>query len=64
MRVTYPIGYVTVKVHDIQPNVRQDGREVVFSSNRPGSQGQDIGVSSREAPTILHGTGEPARAYP
>lgn len=34
--------------NDIQPNVRKDGREVVFSSNRAGGQGdQDIWVSSR-----------------
>lgn len=34
--------------NDIQPNVRADGLEVVFSSNRTGSQGQDIWVSTRE----------------
>ncbi|HWQ24663.1 MAG TPA: hypothetical protein VNK94_11215 [Gaiellaceae bacterium] len=34
--------------NDIQPNVRKDGREVVFSSNRAGGQGsQDIWVSTR-----------------
>ena len=35
--------------NDIQPNVRKDGREVVFSSNRAGSIGgsQDIWVSTR-----------------
>ncbi len=34
--------------NDIQPNVRKDGREVVFSSNRTGSVGsQDIWVSTR-----------------
>ncbi|MCZ7590294.1 MAG: hypothetical protein M5U27_15840 [Gaiella sp.] len=33
--------------NDIQPNVRADGLEVVFSSNRTGSQGQDIWVASR-----------------
>ena len=35
--------------NDIQPNVRKDGRELVFSSNRSGSQGQDIWVSTRES---------------
>jgi hypothetical protein len=35
--------------NDIQPNVRKDGREVVFSSNRDGAQGQDIYASTREA---------------
>ena len=33
--------------NDIQPNVRTDGLEVVLSSNRTGSQGQDIWVSTR-----------------
>jgi hypothetical protein len=36
---------------DIQPNVRHDGREVVFASNRPGTLGlQDIWVAAREGP--------------
>jgi hypothetical protein len=35
--------------NDIQPNVRKEGREVVFSSNRAGGQGsQDIWVATRE----------------
>jgi hypothetical protein len=41
--------------NDIQPNVRKDGREIVFSSNRPGSvestpgvPSADIWVSTRE----------------
>jgi hypothetical protein len=49
--------------NDIQPNVRKDGREVVFSSNRPGSLGQDIWLSVRKhiddpwsPPTNLGGT--------
>jgi hypothetical protein len=34
--------------NDIQPNVRKDGLEVVFSSNRPGTLGgQDIWVATR-----------------
>lgn len=36
---------------DIQPNVRKDGREVVFASNRAGTSsfgGQDIWVATRE----------------
>ena len=34
--------------NDIQPNVRKDGREVVFSSNRAGGQGgQDIWFATR-----------------
>jgi Tol biopolymer transport system component len=36
-------------VHDFRPNVRKDGREIVFDSNRvPGSGGQDIWTASRE----------------
>ena len=36
--------------NDIQPNVRKDGREVVFSSNRTGTLGgQDIWVATRES---------------
>ena len=36
---------------DIQPNVRHDGREVVFASNRTGTLGaQDIWVATRNGP--------------
>jgi WD40-like Beta Propeller Repeat len=35
--------------NDIQPNVRADGLEVVFSSNRTGSASQDIWVSTRSS---------------
>jgi hypothetical protein len=36
--------------NEVQPNVRKDGREVVFSSNRAGTLGgQDIWVATREA---------------
>ena len=36
--------------NDIQPNVRKDGREVVFSSNRAGTLGgQDIWVATRNS---------------
>jgi hypothetical protein len=42
-----------VAANDIQPNVRKDGREVVFSSNRTGTLGaQDIWVATR--PTVHH----------
>jgi hypothetical protein len=34
--------------NDIQPNVRKDGREVVFSSNRNTATGQDIYTATRE----------------
>ena len=40
----------TGPANDIQPNVRKDGRELVFSSNRVGGQGdQDIWVSTRSS---------------
>ena len=36
--------------NDIQPNVRKDGREIVFSSNRTGTLGgQDIWVATRRS---------------
>jgi Tol biopolymer transport system component len=36
--------------NDVRPNVRKDGLEVVFDSNRPGSFGQqDIWTASRES---------------
>ena len=34
---------------DIQPNVRKDGREVVFASNRDAAAGQDIWASTRDS---------------
>jgi len=36
--------------NDIQPNVRKDGRELVFSSNRSGTRGgQDVWISTRDS---------------
>ena len=36
--------------NDIQPNVRKDGREIVFSSNRAGGAGgQDIWSATRDS---------------
>jgi hypothetical protein len=36
--------------NDIQPNVRKDGRELVFSSNRSGTLGgQDVWISTRDS---------------
>jgi hypothetical protein len=44
---------------DIQPNVRRDGREVVFASNRPGGLGgQDIWVATRKGPNDSWSTPE------
>jgi WD40-like Beta Propeller Repeat len=42
------VAELSSAANDIQPNVRKDGRELVFSSNRSGSQGQDLWVSTRE----------------
>jgi WD40-like Beta Propeller Repeat len=41
------VGLNSPTANDIQPNVRKDGHEVVFSSNR-GSGGQDIYAATRE----------------
>lgn len=35
--------------NDRQPNVRRDGLEIVFASNRPGSVSNDIWTASRES---------------
>ncbi|MGH8892049.1 MAG: hypothetical protein ACRDWY_01880 [Actinomycetes bacterium] len=43
-----PVAELNGSANDIQPNVRKDGREIVFSSNRTGSQGQDIWASTRD----------------
>ena len=46
-----PVSELNSAGNDIQPNVRKDGREVVFSSNHPyaGAQGgQDVYVSTRK----------------
>ena len=57
-----PVVELNSAGNDIQPNVRRDGREIVFSSNaaHPGAQGgQDIYVATRgprdpwSAPTNL-----------
>jgi hypothetical protein len=45
-------GLNDVAANDIQPNVRKDGLEVVFSSNRAGTLGgQDIWSATRESVT-------------
>ena len=44
-----PVAELNSAGNDIQPNVRKDGREVVFSSNRPGTLGgQDVWVATRD----------------
>jgi WD40-like Beta Propeller Repeat len=46
-----PIGELNdAAANDIQPNVRKDGREVVFSSNRSGTLGgQDLWIATRRS---------------
>jgi hypothetical protein len=47
-----PVSELNSAGNDIQPNVRKNGRELVFSSNQayPGAQGgQDIYVSTRDS---------------
>jgi hypothetical protein len=46
-----PVAELNSAAMDIQPNVRRDGREIVFASNRGGATafgGQDIWVATRE----------------
>jgi hypothetical protein len=40
---------VSTAFDDSRPNVRSDGREMFFDSNRPGSQGVDIWTSVRDS---------------
>jgi hypothetical protein len=40
---------VNSAANDMQPSVSQDGRELVFASNRPDSQGFDIWSASRDS---------------
>ena len=59
-----PVAELNSTAMDIQPNVRRDGREVVFASNRLGTLGgQDIWVVDAEGPERPVGhAGEPRRA--
>ncbi len=42
------VAELNTTASDIQPNVRRDGREIVFASNRDAAAGQDIWTSTRE----------------
>jgi hypothetical protein len=54
-----PVDELNSAATDIQPNVRRDGREVVFASNRPGTLGgQDIWVATRKGPNDSWSTPE------
>jgi hypothetical protein len=47
-----PVAELNSPAMDIQPNVRRDGREVVFASNRAGATafgGQDLWVATRKS---------------
>lgn len=41
---------------EARPNVRKDGREIVFDSNRPGLGGQDVWTSTRASTGVPWGT--------
>jgi Tol biopolymer transport system component len=41
---------------DAQPNLRRDGLEIFFFSNRPGAQGNDIYSATRESTSALWST--------
>ena len=46
-----PVGVLNSTAQDIQPNVRHDGREIVFASNRGGPSAfgaQDLWVATRD----------------
>jgi WD40-like Beta Propeller Repeat len=46
-----PVEVLNTSSMDIQPNVRKDGRELVFASNRAGGLGgQDLWVATRATP--------------
>lgn len=54
------IAALSTEFDDRMPNVRRDGLEMVFSSNRPGGAGgQDVYVSTRR--TVFHPWGAPQR---
>jgi len=41
------VAELSTAADDRMPNVRKDGLEIVFSSNRPGAAGQDVFVATR-----------------
>ena len=43
------VAELNTSASDIQPNVRKDGREIVFASNRILANGQDIWTSTRDS---------------
>jgi Tol biopolymer transport system component len=47
---------LSTSADDRMPNVRRDGLEVVFSSNRPGAAGQDVYVATRASTADPWGT--------
>jgi Tol biopolymer transport system component len=44
----HAVSALNTAAMDIQPNVRKDGREILFASNRNPANGQDIWVATRE----------------
>jgi hypothetical protein len=45
-----PVAELNTAAHEFMPNVRKDGLEIVFNSNRPGGfGGQDVYTASRDS---------------
>ena len=42
-----PATSLNTAANDMRPNVRRNGREIVFDSNRPGAAGFDVYIASR-----------------
>jgi hypothetical protein len=43
-----PVAELNSPAADMQPNIRRDGREIVFASNRIPTAGQDLWVATRD----------------
>ncbi|HET9032797.1 MAG TPA: hypothetical protein VFN25_07825 [Dokdonella sp.] len=57
------VDRLNTEFDDRMPNVRRDGREIVFSSNRPGGYGgQDVYISTRRS--VFHPWSAPVNAGP
>lgn len=56
------VAELSTEAEDMMPNVSPDGLEVVFNSNREGSEGQDVWTSTRSA--IDQPWSEPVRLGP
>ena len=57
-----PVSELNTAAADAQPNLRRDGLEIVFFSNRPGAQGNDIYAATR--PSVTDPWGVPVNLGP